>query len=226
MASSPLENYHRQLNRLSRLIHGSENSMHAFLMLLMFRWNVDRRRKLKLERDWRTYDLALVNDAYQASVRAINRAETAKLWGGEFALPQQLATTEHFGIFHPHVTLSQRMAAAEGHMPFSLALLKCIHSRHPVSGPPSSVFVPSSETIIVNTVSIPASPPALPARSPLHFPRPSTPGDVAPLHRMTEAELRITRELISRDPLMAAMAGELGMMQQCDGTARQAVFCC
>jgi hypothetical protein len=89
VSTSPLENFHRQLNRRLQVARCSKDSMHSLLMYTMFRWNVSRLRAMrdstgKAEvRDWGTFDLLLVEGALQSSIRAFGRTSTAALWGVE-----------------------------------------------------------------------------------------------------------------------------------------------
>jgi hypothetical protein len=191
MASSPLENYHRQLNRVLRnLVRCSEDTMHVFLMQFMFHWNVDRRRALPgsaAERDWHTYDFVLVDEAYQACVKATGKNAAEKLWGGSFALPQRLQTYEEFGLFHNHVTLNHRMTAVQGHMPFSATLIESIVSKHTSPPPPDTV---------VQTVTTGAASSSSTSRNSV----PASP--VAPLGRMTPAERALLATLRHDDVVM------------------------
>lgn len=125
MSSSPLENYHAQLNKLVRIARCSEDTMHALLLQLMFKWNVDRRRVAGLEFDWRTYELSLVHVAQQACVRVIGKTAAVLLFNG-FVLPPALLTEEHFGLLHPHVTLTERLAAADAPLSLSPSLMHSI----------------------------------------------------------------------------------------------------
>jgi hypothetical protein len=124
ISSSPLENYHRQLNRLARFVRCTEDTLHSFLMQLMFRWNVDRRRtpkagKKPLEPNWRTYDLVLVDAAFQSAVRAHGQEKAAALWGVRAVLPPEPVNREYFGLRHPHITLSERITKADFRLPFA-----------------------------------------------------------------------------------------------------------
>ena len=138
MSSSQLENYHRQLNRIVRsMVKCSEGSMHLLLLQFMFHWNVDRRRQKAGETDWHTYDLQLVDAAHQACVRARGRSATNLLWpkhnvklNEPLQLPRPLATVEHFGLDHPHVTLTHRMTAAQTDLTISQGQLELIMSKY------------------------------------------------------------------------------------------------
>jgi hypothetical protein len=123
ISSSPLENYHRQVNRLMHIVRCTEETMHGFLLHFMFRWNVDRRRKAKLEQNWCTYDFVLLDGAFQACVRVVGQDEAGTLWGVRAVLPPVLRTREHFGLRHPNVTLAERLGRADHHLPFSDELL-------------------------------------------------------------------------------------------------------
>ena len=184
MASSPLENYHRQLNRVLRnIVRCSEETMHVFLMQFMFRWNIDRRRALgaDVEPDWHTYDLRLVDDAYQACVKATGTPAAAELWTRTFTLPAALYTYEDFGLYHEHVTLGQRMVAVQGHMPYSDMLLANIISKHTPAARP-----------------IPETPTGCP-------PTASDALSSAPLSRMSTAE-RAVLATLRRDDLVMQQA--------------------
>ena len=125
VSSSALENFHRQLNRLFRLVRCSEKTTHAFLMQFMFVWNVDRRRAAKSEVDWKVYDFMLLQTAYEATL-AVHSTETASMWKGGFKVPPALTTQEQFGANHHHVTLQERLAAADHNLPFSEKLFAAL----------------------------------------------------------------------------------------------------
>ena len=81
VATSALENYHRQLNRKLQVARCSKDSMHSLLMFMMFCWNLDRLRAVGEAKNWGTFDLLLVEGALQSSIRAFGTARTAELWG-------------------------------------------------------------------------------------------------------------------------------------------------
>ena len=141
MASSQLESYHAQLNRTVRSIaKTNETCMHHIIMQYLFRWNVDRRRQAKLEHDWHTYDLPLVDNAFQACVSVIGTPDTVQMWGRTFTLPRALSTVEHFGLHHPHVSLTNKMVASHVFLPFSKELLDSVHKHYEQSVARTATF--------------------------------------------------------------------------------------
>jgi hypothetical protein len=231
MASSPLENFHKQLNRLVRLARCSEASMHGFLLHFLFRWNVDRRRAAGKERDWKTYDFILLDNAFTSCVRAVGKAEAMTIWDGGFSLPPEKKTVEHFGIHHLHVTWSERINAASDPFPFSSALVSKIFKdysgKHPLlspaavqklieSIPPSTPFssTPTSCPPLSSASSPSLAPPpfpspsssALPSSSSLtpQAPQGTPPSTVAlpPTRQMTWTELELLSSLLRMDELL------------------------
>jgi hypothetical protein len=119
VSSSAQENFHRQLNRCIGFSKASPDYMHMFLMHLMFRWNVGRRRAASLEHDWVTFDLQLVHEAFHWT-KVVQKHEMAmQLWGKPWLLPDQPTAVEEFGLYHPNVTLDQRLTAATSILPIS-----------------------------------------------------------------------------------------------------------
>ena len=125
MASSMLENYHKHLNRLMKVVKFSKPAMHCFLGEYMFRWNVDRRRAHGLEHDWVIYDFHLLHESYTACERVLTREVTLKVWPGKrrFCLPEQLVLKEEFGLDHANVSLEARMQLASSSFPFDPELI-------------------------------------------------------------------------------------------------------
>ena len=138
VSSSFQENYHRQLNRLIKIIKMSEETMHCFLLHHMYHWNIARRRAAKLEYDWHTSDLDLVQAAFEAVVRVTGRSKTG--WNESYSPPQQIPVIEHFGILHPHVTLTEKLKKASDKLPFHNDLVELIVSQYSASIPVHSVL--------------------------------------------------------------------------------------
>ena len=213
MSSSPLENYHRQLNRLMRIVRCRETTMHGFLLHYMFRWNVDRRRDAKQERDWGTYDVLLVESAYRSCVQVAGDAAGA-VWsynGKPFALPPRLITQEQFGLRHHHVTLSERMALAGDAFPLSDELLHRIIDQFVFN----NAALPTAQLTRLATASNDEAP--LSPASGEEKKADSVEGGVAaavtvtvitggavhgPQRRMTAMEQRLLAEVMQCDPLM------------------------
>ena len=203
VSSSPLENYHKQLNKLLRIARCNESSMHSFLLQFMLRWNIDRRRAAGLEFDWRIYDLQLLDRSFQACVRVIGRREAAALWHDRgFELPPRLTTQEEFGLVHSHVTLQQRMAAADAQYPYSQqlvnAILKSYVSAHPLPIPPppveallrASAAAPSLSSSSSSTVTA------------------GMPSQLAPARHMSDMALSLFASLMKFDQLMEKAVSE------------------
>ena len=125
MASSMLENYHRHLNRLLKVVKFTKDAMHCFLGEFMFRWNTDRRRERKLEHDWKIYDVTLLHSSYEAAERVLGRERAEEIWPmGVYYLPEPLIDApEEFGLIYGNVSLEARMAAASSTYPFSTDLI-------------------------------------------------------------------------------------------------------
>jgi hypothetical protein len=92
VSCSPLENFHRQINRLFKLVRCSESTAHAFLLQFMYKWNVDRRRAAGRETDWKIYEMQLLDYAYQSCVAVLGNADAGTMWHGGFKLPPPRAT--------------------------------------------------------------------------------------------------------------------------------------
>jgi hypothetical protein len=123
VSSSPLENFHRQINRLFKLVRCSESTVHAFLLQFMYKWNVDRRRAAGKETDWKIYEMQVLDYAYQSCVAVLGNVDAGTMWHGGFKLPPPRATQEQFGFMHNHITLQARRSAADHHLPFADRLL-------------------------------------------------------------------------------------------------------
>ena len=125
MSSSMLENYHRHLNRLLKVVKFSKEGMHSFLGEFMFRWNTDRRRAAGREHDWVIYDMPLLHASYTACERVLTREVAAESWpGGAYRLPEPLQLDEYFGLVHPNVSLEARMKLASSSFPLSADMVE------------------------------------------------------------------------------------------------------
>lgn len=126
VSSSPLENFHRQLNRVVRgMVKCSPDTMHGFLLWFMYRWNVGQRVKQKKEPSWHSYDMMLLSGAYQSCVLVVGHREATELWDKKgYHLPPQLATQEKFGLLgHDNVTMEADLAKAAETLTFSQELI-------------------------------------------------------------------------------------------------------
>ena len=97
MSSSVLENYHRQLYRLVKVVQVSKAAMRAFLAEVMFRWNTDCRRRHKLEYDWALYDILLLHSTATAATTATAAATVAAL---RLARGQQPVGDQRTALIH------------------------------------------------------------------------------------------------------------------------------
>jgi hypothetical protein len=206
VASSVLENYHRQLNRVTRLVQCSEITMHGLMGQLAFQWNRDREIALG-KRDWGTYDVVLVAKAYDACVRVIGSGPAETLWGGAISIPPKLATVEYFHLLHPHVTLTQRLAQASQWLPFTDASLAEVIDEHigrdPLI-PPTTLSLLIEATPAVSTVQATAAESAVSSMSTVTASEEeqsasSTSTPPGPLRVLTAEEVNLLNDLIQRD---------------------------
>lgn len=79
-----LENFHRQLNRLTRGLRFTEDMMRAFLSQLMYQWNIDREREAGLIHNWYSYNHSLLSICYESSCLLYGETKANEIWKGGF----------------------------------------------------------------------------------------------------------------------------------------------
>jgi len=83
MSTSPLEPFHRWLNRLFRsAIKCSEGLMTALLADFFHRWNLIQLRKAGRLRALHSFDGRLIDTACQSDARLYEREQSQVIWGG------------------------------------------------------------------------------------------------------------------------------------------------
>jgi hypothetical protein len=115
IASSAQENYHRQLNRVTRFQRCSAQFVHLFLQHFNFRWNASRLRDptTNEQHDWITFDIRLVHEGHSMA-KLVHGEDVANsmYYNRPWLLPPRPAVSEHFGTQHQHVTLATKLPSA------------------------------------------------------------------------------------------------------------------
>ena len=138
ISSSPLENFHRQLNRVTRSVQFTDTRMHNFLGQFMFQWNVDRARTAGQMFNWNTYDFHRLSSCYQAACSLYGQTKADAIWHGGIKLVK-VANVEQFGVFHDHVTFTRQSQSVALLLPISDTLLSTVWAHHSLNNDAKNV---------------------------------------------------------------------------------------
>ena len=130
VSSSRHEAYHHHLNRITRgLIKSSPQHIHHIISQFRFRWNVQRRIAAQLEKDWKTFDLSLVQSAFLSLGQLMGTDHATSLFD-KSPIIEDIGVAENFGLIHRNVTFDYHMSLASQDIPYTEALLEQIQQRH------------------------------------------------------------------------------------------------